>query len=319
MLNPEKLIENLFDDKNLSDTNLRVFTEDHLARLSLPDNNPGGIYAAIIAQTNAKYTAFFGRMSNELAKKAISEGLTIATQNAKEAVIDFLRKMQNLVKYQIGEDSGTYQEFYPLGMTEYITAKIGELKPLLARFVAAANAHLLATHPLEVSELITKINTFEAARTAQQTAFAQIGQLKTGRRADRIALTLQLTVNLHTIAINNLQNPDHFRNYYNPSYLPLSDRLLTVSGTIAASATALALAEGSITGSSHITVYNQSPHSLVFSISDQVTSVNPHCQLTVLPANHATFATPLPVFTKYFLLVQNPNPTANGKWKITVR
>jgi hypothetical protein len=318
MMNPEKLVEDLFDDKNLSDANLQAFTDDAMLRLSIPDNNPGGIYTTIIGDTNLKYTAFFGIMNNEMAKEAISEGLTIATYNAKDEVLEILSRLQNLVKFLIGEKSPIYQEFYPLGMTEYITAKIDELKPLLTRYVTAATTHLSASNPLEVNELVNKVNAFEAARLAQQTTFAEVDSLKTGRREDRKALTLQLTLNMLIIAGNNLENPDNYNNYYNPSYLPLSEKQISVSGIINAATIVNAVAKGVITQSSTITMYNQGTDELIFSLNNQPNIIHSEHQITVAPGNNHRFDGNLPVFDQYFLNVQNPHPTNNGKWKVVV-
>lgn len=318
-MNLEKLTENIFDDKNLSDTNLRFFTDDHLLRLSLAANNPGGIYSPLITDTTTKYNAFFGRMTDAATKKAISEGLTITMEATKKAAIDFISDLRNLVIFKFRENSATYQEFYPQGMTEYHNANLPELPMLLQRYLTAATTHLNGSNPAEVTELTTKIDAFNAARTAQLTTFAEVENLQTGRREDRTALTLQLTTNILTIALNNLLNPDNFNNYYNPSYLPQSDSTLSVSGTIAALATEVAINEGIITASSIVTVYNQGPHDLVFSLFNQGGDINPNSQITVMGGNHATYPGPLPVFDRYYLNIQNPHPNANGKWKVTVR
>lgn len=140
MLNPIRLINDLFDDEKLSNANLRGFTDNFLIRLA--GNNPGGIYTPLITDTTTKYTAFYGTITNEAVKEAVSQGLTIATNDAKGNVIGMLSKLQDLVTYQFGDTSSTYQEFYPYGMEEYHQAKIDDLAPILDRFAAAVSAHL---------------------------------------------------------------------------------------------------------------------------------------------------------------------------------
>lgn len=317
MLNPERLVDDLFDDPKLSDINLRAFSEDHLMRLSLPVNNLGGVYSTLVAETTTKYNAFFGSMTNESVKKAISEGLTIATMNARAALLAYLSKLQGLIKFKFGENSPTYQQFFPLGMTEYYEARLDELETIIQRFINAANANLLASHPTEVAELVSKANDFETARDAQQSAFAEIENLQTGRRDNRKNLTHQFTTNLLSIAINNIGNPDNFNNYYNPIYLPLTESSNTISGLIAPGTTLTAINEGIITQSSDITLYNNGNDDLIFTVNNQADTLHPTYQITIAAGNNNRFAD-LPVLDKYFVIIQNPNTTAIGKWKIKI-
>lgn len=317
-MNPEKLIEDLFDDKNLADYNLRSFCDDHLLRLSISANNPGGIYSPLITATTTKYNAFFGKMTNEVTKKAISQGLTITMETAKTDALAQISHFEKLVNFKFGETSGTYQQFYPQGVSEYYNANLDQLPTLFARIENAANTNLLASNPTDVADLIAKLDAFTDARAAQETAFAEVETLQTGRREDRKTLTLQLTTNLLTIALNNLQNPDNFNNYYNPSYLPLAEGSTSVSGIILINATIMAVNEGVITGSSNLTFYNEGNSNLIFSLNDQAGVIHPTYQLTVMAGNHQTYTDKLPVLEKYYVNIQNPSGTDNGKWKVAV-
>ena len=314
MMNPERLIEDLFDDKNLADYNLRGFTDDALLRLSIPVNNPGGIYSQLITDTSAKYAAFFGQMTNAATKKAISEGLTVTMDATKALLIKHMSDLEGLVSYQFRDDPATYQEFYPQGMTEYHHANLTQLPMLIQRFQNAANAHLTA---VEAAVLTARINAFTAARTAQTTVFAEVETLQTGRRADRKLLTLQLTTNMLTIALNNIENPDNYNNYYNPSYLPLTDKAFSVNGLIAPGATITAVNEGVMTQSSTVTLYNSGNEDLVFSVSDQPGIPHSTYSITIMGGNNGHF-TDLPVLERYYVIIQNPDTVATGRWKVKV-
>lgn len=317
MMNPIKLIEDLFEDRNLSDANLRAFCEDMLQRLSIPINNPGGIYIPLITTTSARYAAFFGQMTNAATKKAVSEGLTQTMEANKKAMIDFISDLQNLVKFIFRETSATYQEFYPQGMTEYHHATLAQLPMLIQRYLNAANDHLIATNPAEVADLVIRINAFNTARAAQTTVFAEVETLQTGRRADRKLLTLQLTTNMLTVALNNLENPDHYNNYYNPSYLPLTDKAFSINGLIAPGAIITAVNEGVITQSSTVTLYNNGNEDLLFSVSDQPNTLHPTYRITIAAGNE-DHVDDLPVLERYYVIIQNPDYTATGKWKVKV-
>lgn len=318
MMNPEKLIEDLFDDKNLPDYKLRGFTEDHLLRLSLPANNPGGIYNTLFADITLSYNAFFGKITGESTKDAISQGLTITMENAKGEALALLSRLEGLVSFKFGKNSAIYQEFYPYGMSEYHDANLPELPTLLQRYVNAASAHLVVSNPAETADVMAKIGSFNTARAAQLATFGEVETLQTGRRQDRKALTLQLTKGLLTIAINNLENPDNFNNYYNPSYLPLSEKSLSISGFIDAGAVIMAVEEGIITQSGTVRVFNTGTTSLVFSLNDLPGVIHPQHQITVPPATDILFGETLPVFEKYYLNIQNLDTANNGKWKVVV-
>jgi hypothetical protein len=243
MINLLRLTNDIFDDKALSDLNLRSFSDNHLIRLA--NNNPGGVYSPMIASTTVAYTAYFGNMTNEAVKEAISEGLTVDMNIAREAVINKISKQQALVIFLFGDGIGIYQQFFPHGMDEYHQSKLDNLTTILERYQTAANAHLFTTYPTEVSDVTALITAYRNARNAQLSAFSETDTLRTGRRETRKVLTLQLTRNILTLAIDFLENPDRFNDYYDPSLLPKSssndneddDATIKVSGrvTIAAS------------------------------------------------------------------------------------
>ncbi len=314
MMNPEKLTQDLFDDRNLSDANLRGFTEDMLQRLSLPVNNPGGIYSQLITDTSAKYTAFFGLMTDAATKKAVSEGLTVTMNTTKGLMLAYMSDLEGLVRFRFTAVSAIYQEFYPQGMTEYHDANLTQLPMLIQRFQNAATAHLT---PAETTVLTARINAFTAARAAQTSVFAEVETLQIGRRADRKLLTLQLTTNMLTIALNNIENPDNYSSYYNPSYLPLTDKAFSVNGLIAPGATITAVNEGVMTQSSTVTLYNSGNEDLVFSVSDQPGIPHSTYSVTIAAGNNGHF-TDLPVLERYYVIIQNPDTVATGRWKVKV-
>lgn len=221
MINPIRLVNDLFDDEKLSDANLRAFTEDHLVRLGIAENNPAGIYDLLVTNTQTLYTSYFGKITNEATIKAISEGLTINMNNGRAAIEAKMSQLQGLIKFKFGEGTDIYQQFYPQGMDEYYQAKIGDILPLLIRFQNAATDNLSTDFPDEVTNYNSLLTEFTKARGKQETAFGQIDALGSGRHEDRKALTVQLTTNFLTIALNNLGKPDRFNDYYDSRYLPI--------------------------------------------------------------------------------------------------
>lgn len=249
MINIVRLIKDIYDDRELIDSRLRTFADDHLIRLA--NNNPGSIYDPMIAATTAAYTAYYGSISNELVIEAVTQGLTITTNNAAMAVRTKLGNQQKFIDYTFGKGSNIYQEFFPFGMEEYHQARIDDLGSLLDRYVTAANAHLTAA---QVGEVIPLVTAFTTARAAQRNAFSQTDTLRTGRRDTRKALTMQLTRNTLALASDHLTNADAFDNYFDLTLLPISrgdnDPVATgsvvISGVVLSSSTGMPIANASV-------------------------------------------------------------------------
>jgi len=219
MYNLKRLIKDNFDDKNLSDLNLRSFGEDFLIRLS--NNNLNGDYTQLILSTTAAYQGFFGALSNVLVKEAISQGLTQDMNLKKTAAIGGVSLLQNLIKFKFNNQPLVYQQFFPYDMTEYHQADLDELTPIFDRFITAANTHLLVSNPAEVAGIIALINAFKDARMAQKNVFSMTDTLRTGKHETRKILTLQLTADFLILATGHLENPDRFDDFYDERYLPI--------------------------------------------------------------------------------------------------
>lgn len=300
MLNPIRFVKDLFDDEDLSDVKLQPFANDHLIRLG--NNNPGGIYSQMITDTTNAYTGFYGRLTDQAVKEAISEGLTITMNNANAAVLDKLSKQRDLVAYKFGDESDVYQEFFPQGLTAYRKATLDELPNMLDGYLVAATAHLNADFPAEVTEVGGLINAYENARNAQLSAFSQTDSVRTGRREDRKVLTLQLTKNMLTLAIDFLEDPDRFDDYYDDKWLPITKEdggeepqpptgtSVTLEGTVVDEPTQTGLADVEVTLSSEegsITVTTDAQGKYVIEIPE-LNQASATAQLTAAISTHVS-------------------------------
>ncbi|MCF8257978.1 MAG: carboxypeptidase-like regulatory domain-containing protein [Flavobacteriales bacterium] len=220
MITLTRLTNDIFADRDLSDANLRTFADDHLIRLA--NKNPGSIYDGLITATTTAYTAYYGIMTNQAVKEAVSEGLTESMNFKRDLVLARMSTQQDLISFLFKADHLTYQQFFPQGMTEYINARLDNLTTILDRYLVAMNANMPVAHATEVNDITNLINDYKAARTAQRDAFSETDILRTGRRETRKALTLQITRNILTLAIDFLDDPDGFDDYYDDSLLPKS-------------------------------------------------------------------------------------------------
>ncbi|MFN8322851.1 MAG: hypothetical protein U0T74_09355 [Chitinophagales bacterium] len=258
MINPIRLCNNLFNEKSLSDANLRSFCEDHLIRLS--NNNPGAIYSTLISETTNKYTAYYGKMTSQAVQLSIQESMTASMKDAKVLVEEKIRSFYGLALFKFGEGNPSFQMLYPLGLGEYMNAKIGDVNKLYERLVINATTLLNADFPAEVTALDNAVAAYLSARTAQENAFSLVDNLITGKNSDRLALTVQLTKNFLIVASNNISNPDQFNDFYDAAYLPISESSQSITE------------EGIITGKQ---IINIQPDGVVYTNQTMIELYNP--------------------------------------------
>ena len=81
-------------------------------------------------------------MTDEDTKFAVQQGLTIAVENAVENFKKAVSQKEGIVRGNFGKNSPAYQDFFPLGLTEYNKANLQNVELLMQRMVTAANAHV---------------------------------------------------------------------------------------------------------------------------------------------------------------------------------
>ena len=140
MINLITLFKNHFDTKEISDDNMKKFAEVHLQRLTA--NNSGGDFTQMITDTTTAYTNYYGSITDEDTKFAVQQGLTVTMNNIMESFKNAVSQKEGLVRGNFGKDSPEYQEFSPLGVTEYRSGTLANIEVLMDRFSKAAAAHV---------------------------------------------------------------------------------------------------------------------------------------------------------------------------------
>jgi hypothetical protein len=212
-----KYFQILFLSMQLSRERLKLFTEDHIQKLTA--NNPGGIFTAILTAVTNAYTAYYGDLSNEAVLDAVKQGKTVAMNASRDAVEKYIREGENLIAYTYRDNPAVYQEFYPQGMTEYYKADLPTFGTIADRFKSALTTHAADFTLLFVSDYNTLFNTFTANRTAQLLAFGNLGGEREELATTKEDLAKQLTTNLLTIALQYVGDEDKADVYFNQGIL----------------------------------------------------------------------------------------------------
>lgn len=188
----------------LTDDKLQKFSLDHLGRIT-----PLPAYAALSTATQAAYEDFFGAITKEATATALREARTKAVEGAVAAIRESLSRAEGSIRGAFGEKSAEYQEFFPRGLTEYSKANLANLRPLLDRFVAAANVDGRAAQlPADFAAKFAQLGAqFDHTRKAQLAKKEAVGSGKVGTKEARQALIAQLHRNVLAIALENIGNP----------------------------------------------------------------------------------------------------------------
>jgi hypothetical protein len=217
MMDLKRLFKNHFDTKEISDDNLKKFAEVHLERLSA--NNGTAQFTTMITATTAAYTAYFGAMTNEDTKFAIQQGLTVTMNNIFENFKKFVSRKAGTIQGQFGKESPEYQEFFPLGLTEYSNATLANIETLMSRFVAAAERHSAELGANIQTDAETFLTNYKAARKAQLEKIGEVSAQKSTTSTSRDGIENELMRNVHLIASMFIGNVDRCMDFFDQSFI----------------------------------------------------------------------------------------------------
>jgi hypothetical protein len=223
MINIQRLFENHLDDPEISAEELRQFGEDHIGKLKALPNLPATL-TALIAPTETAFDAYDEDLSARTTLLAVQGGGTISKDEALQLFRTTVRQREGRVRDKFPKGSAPYAEFYPLGLTEYNKARLGQVPGLLARLIAAATKYQADLGPELLLEFQTLKTTFDNARDGQVEAKGDLAQARANLATTRLALELQLGKNILAIASHHLGQPALATTYFNQSLLEDTDR-----------------------------------------------------------------------------------------------
>lgn len=245
MINLITLFRNHFGAKSISDDKLKVFSEDHIQRLTA--NNEDGVFTTLITETTTAKNQYFGQISSEATGKALQKSHTKVVDDIMVSFKDEVSRREGLIKSLFGKDSSTYIEFFPNGISEYRGAKKANIETLIVRMATVAS-----NHSAQVGEEFVKVFTdfqtsYTEARNSQMNQKGTVSAIKSNAKSKRTVLELQLIKNLHFIAYTYPGDDDRCSSFFDQSIIHFkqssaTDGLGRLSGLITHSITKEALA-----------------------------------------------------------------------------
>jgi len=214
-LNMKKILfflGNIFrSGKPASDLHFKTYGTDHRVRIN--HYNTAGEFDDMLAATDDALEACFGEMDVEDQTKAIKKG---KTGTVDKFFVDFKADMtlnEKIIGGQFLPDSETYIEFFPKGLTEYT------IEMLLNRLKAAVTAHSTSFPPAFVTKLQGYITTYNNIRSTQLDKKEDVRGFILTTDELRAKLEKQITINIHTLAIKYIDEPEKAAAFFNQSLL----------------------------------------------------------------------------------------------------
>jgi len=224
MLRISRYFENPFDDREISDDEIRDFTVDHLSRVTAAGDAD---FDEILAATDTALQNFSGKVSSESTALAIRKARTAATNALAEKIKSLWSQREGKIRDLFGKGTEKYIEFYPGGISEYSGAGVGQIETLLVRYAKAATDNLATVGQPFVTEwsgLQTQWQAVRGTQVSQKGAPSTAGDANTTART---ALEKQLMVNIFTIAAKYVGEPEKASVFFNQSLLENGARSAT--------------------------------------------------------------------------------------------
>lgn len=217
MINLEKFFLILFDDEKIIDEKLRGFIEDHLQRLSV--NNTANQYDTLITDMLLAYNNYFGAITNEDTNFAIQQGRTISVDNIIKDFKQTVSQREGLVRNSFKVGSAQYEEFLPLGLTEYSNATKTNIETLMTRLVNAFTTHQGVLGAAPVTEFTNLKQNYLLARGDQLSKIGQVTADKSATSTSRDGVERQAMIDLLTLAIEFVGNPARGMDFFDQSII----------------------------------------------------------------------------------------------------
>lgn len=217
MINLNRWFANPFDGPRISFEKLRLFAADVISRLT--NNNGSGLFTAILAQLVAAYQAYFGDITDVDLAKAIQKSFTASKDNLFKTFQDAVSRQEGLVRSKFGKDDPRYQEFFPLGLTEFKKATLANVETLMTRMVNRGQYYVADLGTDFVNEFSNILTNYQAARTAQLSKKSTTADQRTERHQTRANIETELFRAMFVVGQNFPGNVDRCLDFFDQSII----------------------------------------------------------------------------------------------------
>jgi hypothetical protein len=217
MIQFDRYFYNIFDDKNITPARLGDFAHDHLEKLKAA--NPGGVYDAIIASTQALLKDFHVNKVDPGKVKASRKDKVVVKREARLIATNYIVQKEGLVKSAFGKKSAEYKEFFPGRINLFRHSTDEKFKELLGVLVLKAQKYEAVLGSDFKVEITALRDNYSEAKQLVSHVMGEILASKRTQRQVQSGLQHQLCINLCTIAMQNIGKPNAAKLYFSAHLL----------------------------------------------------------------------------------------------------
>lgn len=211
MMDLSLFFKNPFNPEDVSDEDLRKFTEYHLKILR--EHNDNGQFSTMIAETMNTYNTFFGFNRDNDSAASMQKALI---QRQKDIISEFtalVKRKERSVRFIANEISPViYYEFFPSGIKEFDTVTESNAETLMNRMLDSVNMHINDIG-YEFLERLKELKTFFISLRDLISRGAN-GNGTASANYYRRTLEIQLLKNLLTFAIVYINDPEEGMSFF---------------------------------------------------------------------------------------------------------
>jgi hypothetical protein len=208
----EKLFTILFMNSVIIDIRLKAFVQNFLKKLAI--QNTANQFDTMLNDTEAKYTAFFGDISDKDTITAIKEARTMSVNNVIVEVGDFVRANVDFIASKLGRTHPDFHEIFPNQPTEYYEATKTNIEVLLHRLVTGCTTFEAQLGLQLKTDAIALETKYLTARGGQISKMGELENQRNEVHDSRTALAIQMQNNLFDLAKLNIGHPERFKLFF---------------------------------------------------------------------------------------------------------
>jgi hypothetical protein len=207
----EPYSENPFPTIETSKDSIQKFSYDHYKRMEAAENPA---YAARLLATRDAWQKLFGNLETYDADRNLQQSFTIQLNSKMMDFIDKSLGLEPLIEYKFKKTSGTYQEFFPHGRTEYLQVNQENIFHLMKRMVDGTNKYATELGAGLEAEFIQLRDDYQDIWDLQRTKKGEVKDAIPDFEAKVQVMYGELYKNMLVILTENYLNPKAMLVYF---------------------------------------------------------------------------------------------------------
>ncbi|MGB4774355.1 MAG: hypothetical protein WBP45_04225 [Daejeonella sp.] len=210
-------LNNPFINSRISNANFNKMAQTHLARLKA--NNASKQFDGLINATDPLHEEYKKALVSGSGTSSVKEVQTMSADEGIKGIRAFISRKEGVINDKFSRKSAAYQEFFPLGLSEYTQASKKNIQLITERLIKACeNSEVSAINELG-TELKALLDAYLDNRETQLKSIGSVKTLSNKGKTQRDQLALQLYINLLSLLLMYASDTDKVKAYYDESFL----------------------------------------------------------------------------------------------------